>query len=143
MRFPYCILTDFTKFFFWQSTLLDFGFLTEKASSIQRIQHFVQKIVFSLMVWIKLRRYSAKNQKMLRRLAENLWKSPKIFGQSFSEKFSEIFKEIFSLRRKHWCVKMKILIRCNKLYRFFHKNFQSMYIDVKKFSSLLYTYKRF
>ena len=30
--FPYCFLTDFTKFFLYGSTLLDFGFLTEKAS---------------------------------------------------------------------------------------------------------------
>ena len=35
--FPYCFLTDFTKFFLQGSTLLDFGFLTEKASWIHRI----------------------------------------------------------------------------------------------------------
>ena len=37
LGFPYCFLTDFTKFFPWWSTLLDFGFLTEKASWIHRI----------------------------------------------------------------------------------------------------------
>ena len=36
-RFPYCFLTDFTKFFLQGSTLLDFGFLTEKASWIHQI----------------------------------------------------------------------------------------------------------
>ena len=35
--FPFCFLTDFTKFFLEGSTLLDFGFLTEKASWIYRI----------------------------------------------------------------------------------------------------------
>ena len=36
-RFLHYFLTDFTKFFFWGSTLLDFGFLTKKASWIHRI----------------------------------------------------------------------------------------------------------
>ena len=35
--FPYSFLTHFTKFFLQGSTLLDFGFLTEKASWIYRI----------------------------------------------------------------------------------------------------------
>ena len=35
--FPYCFLTDFTKFFLWGSTMLDFGSLAEKASWIYRI----------------------------------------------------------------------------------------------------------
>ena len=35
--FPYCVLADFTKFFLWQSMLLDFGFLTKEASWIHRI----------------------------------------------------------------------------------------------------------
>ena len=35
--FPYCFLTDFTKFFLWGIMLLDFGFLTEKASLMHRI----------------------------------------------------------------------------------------------------------
>ena len=30
--FPYCFLTDFTKFFFREGMLLDFGFLTREAS---------------------------------------------------------------------------------------------------------------
>ena len=36
-RFPYCFLTDFTKFFPRGSLKLDFGFLTEEASWIHRI----------------------------------------------------------------------------------------------------------
>ena len=36
-RFPYYFLTDFTMFFLWGSTLLDFEFLTEGASWIHRI----------------------------------------------------------------------------------------------------------
>ena len=35
--FPYCLLTDFTKFFLWRSTLLDYGFLTVEAPWIHRI----------------------------------------------------------------------------------------------------------
>ena len=30
--FPYCFLTDYTKFFLWASMLLDFGSLTQEAS---------------------------------------------------------------------------------------------------------------
>ena len=36
-RFPYCFLTDFTKFFLWGNMLSDFGFLTGEASWIHRI----------------------------------------------------------------------------------------------------------
>ena len=35
--FPYCFLTDFTKFFLVESTLLDFGYLAEEVSWIHRI----------------------------------------------------------------------------------------------------------
>ena len=35
--FPYCFLSDFTKFFLWGSMLLDFGSLTEEALWIYRI----------------------------------------------------------------------------------------------------------
>ena len=34
--FPYCFLTNFTKFFLLESISLDFGFLTEEASWIHR-----------------------------------------------------------------------------------------------------------
>ena len=36
-RFPYCFLTDFTKLFFWGSTLLNFCFFTEESLWIHRI----------------------------------------------------------------------------------------------------------
>ena len=36
LRFRYCFLIDFTKFFLWESMLLDFGFFTEKALWIHR-----------------------------------------------------------------------------------------------------------
>ena len=35
--FPYCFLTDFTKFFLWGSMAVDFGFLSGEASWIYRI----------------------------------------------------------------------------------------------------------
>ena len=56
---------------------------------------FREEIVFFLIVWIKLHiRYSTKSWEVLRRISENLWKSLKMFGQSFSE----IFREIVSSR---------------------------------------------
>ena len=54
-RFPYCFLTDFTKFFFWGSALIDFGFFTEEASWIHRILKFDVTVKKNKKIQIRLK----------------------------------------------------------------------------------------